>query len=81
MIQILCYVLSIAIFIRVILSWVMKDVSNPIYVVMYEITEPILAPIRSVINQIFPGIGRFDLSPIAAGFLLLLVARAAERAV
>jgi YggT family protein len=80
-VQILCYVLSIAIFIRVILSWVMQDTTNPIYVVMYEITEPILAPIRSVINQIFPGIGRFDLSPIAAGFLLLLVARAAERAV
>ncbi len=59
----------------------MKDVSNPIYVVVYEITEPILAPIRSVINQIFPGIGRFDLSPIAAGFLLLLVAQAANRAV
>lgn len=62
------------------MSWVMKDVSNPIYVVVYEITEPILSPIRQVINQIFPGIGRFDLSPIAAGFLLLLVARAAERA-
>jgi YggT family protein len=63
------------------MSWVMKDTSNPMYVVVYEITEPILAPIRSVINQIFPGIGRFDLSPIAAGFLLLLVAEAAGRSV
>jgi YggT family protein len=58
----------------------MNDVSNPIYVVMYEITEPILAPIRQVINQILPGMGRIDLSPIAAGFLLLLVAQAADRA-
>lgn len=52
------------------------DPSNPIFVVIHEITEPILAPIR----QFMPRIGMIDLSPMVASFLLIIIAQAASRA-
>ena len=70
-IQVLAYVLIIAIFIRIIFSWTGFDPGNPIYQVVNEITEPILGPIRSVM----PRLGMFDLSPMAAMFLLIILAR------
>jgi YggT family protein len=66
-------VLVIAMFIRVIFSWIGFNPENPIYAVIHEITEPILAPIRSVM----PRLGMIDLSPMIAIFLLFIVARAA----
>jgi YggT family protein len=56
----------LAILVRVILSWFPVDPSNPIIRIVWEITEPILAPFRRVI----PRIGMFDLSPLAA-FLVI----------
>jgi YggT family protein len=58
----LLWILQIAIFIRILLSWFPIDPSNPIIRVLYEVTEPVLAPFRRVI----PRIGMFDLSPLAA---------------
>ena len=52
------------------------DPGNPLYVVIHDITEPILAPIR----QFMPRIGMIDLSPMAASFLLIFIAQAASRA-
>jgi YggT family protein len=69
-------VLLIAIFVRVIISWTGMDPSNPIFVVIHDITEPILAPIR----QFMPRIGMIDLSPMVASFVLILIAQAASRA-
>lgn len=74
--QILAYVLLVAIFVRVIFSWIAIDPSNPLYIVIHDITEPILAPIR----QLMPRIGMIDLSPMVASFLLILVAQAAAKA-
>ena len=62
----LLQVLWLAILVRVILSWFPVDQSNPIIRIVWEITEPVLAPIRRVI----PRIGMFDLSPLAA-FLVI----------
>jgi len=69
------YVLLVAIIIRIIFSWIGFDPENPIAQVIQEITEPILAPIRSVL----PRIGMFDLSPMAASFLLIILARLGTR--
>jgi YggT family protein len=66
----------VAIFIRVIFSWIAFDPSNPLYQIVHEITEPILAPIR----QFMPRIGMIDLSPMVASFLLIIIAQAAARA-
>jgi YggT family protein len=57
----------------VILSWVGKGARHPIIPLMYQLTEPVLRPIRKVI----PPIGGFDLSSlfaiIAIRFLILLL--------
>jgi YggT family protein len=57
----------------VILSWVGSGLRHPIIPLMYQITEPVLRPIRKVI----PPIAGFDLSAlfaiIAIRFLILLL--------
>ncbi len=72
-IQILVGILLVAVFLRVIFSWIGFNPDNPIYGVVHEITEPILAPIR----RYMPRIGMIDLSPMVAGFLLIIILRAA----
>lgn len=68
-IQVLCGVLIAAIFIRIIFSWTGFDPRNPIYSVIHEITEPILAPIRSLL----PRGMMFDFSPMIASFILIFL--------
>ncbi len=65
--------LLIAIFLRVIFSWIGFSPDNPVYGVVHEVTEPILAPIR----RYMPHTGMIDLSPLIAGFLLFIILRAA----
>ena len=68
-VQVLLYVLQIAIFARVILSWFPTFGNNPIVAAIYQITEPLLAPLRRVI----PSLGFLDLSPMVALILLSIV--------
>jgi YggT family protein len=67
--ELLLQILWIAILIRVLLSWFPIDPYNPIVRVLFEITEPVLAPFRRVI----PRIGMFDLSPLAALLVIQLI--------
>jgi len=64
----------------VLLSWVTLafpiDPSNPLVVVLHEITEPILAPLRSIV----PSFGMMDFSPFVAMILLQIIGQAAQRA-
>ncbi len=62
-----------AILLRVIFSWINFDPRNSIYQVVYEITEPIMGPIR----RILPRMGMIDLTPMVASFILIFIARAA----
>lgn len=68
-IRILCEVLTIAIFLRVILSWFMTR-PNTLSIILDKITEPILTPLRRII----PRMGMFDPTPLAAIILLQLIA-------
>jgi YggT family protein len=65
-------ILWVAILLRILFSWIRFDPANPLYGIVQEITEPILAPIRSVM----PRIGMFDLSPIVAMIVLSIIVRA-----
>ncbi len=65
-------ILSVAIFIRIILSWVGMDPRNPVVIFLHDITEPILGPIR----RFMPRMGMLDLSPMVAIILLKVVGRA-----
>jgi YggT family protein len=67
--SVLLQVLSIAILVRILLTWFPVDPSNPIIRLLHEITEPVLAPFRRII----PRIGMFDLSPIAAMLVIQFV--------
>ena len=68
-IRLLCEVLTLAIFIRVILSWFLTR-PNTLSIILEKITEPILAPLRRII----PRLGMFDFTPLVAIILLQLIA-------
>ena len=69
-IRILCEVLVFAIVIRALLSWVSHDPYNPIMRILYEITEPALAPLRRIV----PRIGMLDITPFIAIIVLQAIA-------
>ena len=70
-ITVLFNVLTLAIFGRVLASWVDPFANNRITQILRDITEPILAPIRSLM----PGAMMFDFSPIIATLLLQALGR------
>jgi YggT family protein len=59
-------ILVIAIFLRAIISWFRLAPDNPIVVILTQVTEPILSPLRRVI----PSLGMFDITPWIAMILL-----------
>lgn len=62
------------IFIRALLSWTGMDPRNAVHRALLDVTEPILAPIRSILPRM-----TFDLSPLLAIFLLGLIAQVGGR--
>lgn len=62
-------VLLFAILGRVLISWIDPMGNMRVTQILREITEPILAPIRSVL----PSIGMIDLSPLVAILLIQLL--------
>ncbi|NLC67271.1 MAG: YggT family protein [Clostridiaceae bacterium] len=63
-----------AIFARVIVSWLPISRNNSIIRLLYQITEPILAPLRGIIER--SPFGRnmiFDFSPVLAFILIGLI--------
>lgn len=69
-------VLTFAIFIRVLLSWVDPQGGWPVTRILHEVTEPVLGPIRSVM----PSVGMFDFSPMVAILLLQVIGMAVAQA-
>lgn len=65
-ISLLFQILGLAIFLRAIISWFRLAPDNPIQVILVQITEPILAPLRRVV----PSIGMMDITPWIAIILL-----------
>ncbi len=68
--KVLCEVLSLAIIFRAILSWFSPRPTNMLAVILYRVTEPLLAPLRRII----PMAGPFDFTPLVAIILLQLIA-------
>ena len=58
--------------IRAVVSWINPGLNNPFILVIFQVTEPIMAPVRRLI----PPMGGLDLSPIILilGLQFLLVA-------
>lgn len=70
-VPLLFQVLTFAIVARALLSWFNLGPGHPLVRVLYDLTEPILAPLRRVV----PTIGMIDITPIAAILLLELAQR------
>ncbi len=68
LLDLLISVLFWAVIIGAVLSWVNPDPRQPLVIVLYQLTEPILQPARNVL----PPMGGLDLSPIAVLVLLQL---------
>ena len=68
-VSILFTVLYVAIIVRSLMSWFNPSPDNPLVRFVYEITEPVLAPLRRIV----PRIGMIDITPIVAIVLLQLI--------
>jgi YggT family protein len=74
--QILLYAIQlyeIVLIVRVLMSWIRPDPYHPFVRFIYNITEPVLEPIRRILPT--GGIG-LDLSPLIVFLLLHLLTRA-----
>ncbi len=73
LVRMLLVLYMILIIIGVILSWVGQGARHPIVPLIYQLTDPVLAPIRRVL----PNLGGLDLSPLVAligiQFLIILL--------
>lgn len=67
-------ILTLAIFARAILSWFPMSPSGPLITILYQLTEPILAPLRRII----PSFGMIDISPLVAILLLQAIQQLAN---
>ena len=68
-ISLLASILYIALLARVVISWIAPGTTHPAVAVIYQITEPILAPLRRVL----PSFGALDLSPMVAILIIGLI--------
>jgi len=64
-------ILSLLVFARAIFSWFDPGFTSQIGRFLYQITEPIIAPIR----QVLPPMGMLDLSVLVAILLLMMLQR------
>ena len=65
-IEVLSTVFYFAILGRVLMSWISPGGGDHLSTILYQVTEPILGPLRKVL----PRLGMLDLSPIAALLIL-----------
>ncbi|HUG16763.1 MAG TPA: YggT family protein [Thermomicrobiales bacterium] len=70
-------IMTFAVIGRAISSWFDPRASNPISRVLVDITEPIIAPIRSFM----PRMGMIDLSPLIAIVLIRVLVTVLQNAV
>ncbi len=71
-VSMLLNVLWFAIFARAIVSWFPIDQDGPIVKTLDAITEPILGPLRRVV----PRVGLFDITPMVAILIIIVIQQA-----
>ncbi len=62
--------LNLLILLRIIISFVKINPYSSYYRILFQLTEPILEPIRKLISRLKVDTGMFDLSPLIASFFL-----------
>ena len=71
LVQTLFQVYSFILLARVLITWFQVDPYNPIIRILFQLTEPLLAPIR----RLLPQTGMMDFSPIVAFIAITVVER------
>ncbi len=69
-------VYSLLIFVRVLMSWVRVTPGTPvasIYSVVFNLTEPVLGPLRRAIPPMRMGMAALDLSPLIVLFGIRII--------
>ena len=74
-ISFLCWLLSILIIMRSVLSWFWPRPTNVLMIYLYKATEPFLRPLRRII----PRTGMVDFSPLLAILILYLISLVLSR--
>ena len=69
LVNFVCLILSLAILIRVVISWFPVNRYHPAILLLDGVTEPILSRLR----RILPLVGMFDFSPFVAIAILFLI--------
>jgi len=77
-INLLLSLIVLAIFVRALLSWFYPVGKDPWTKLLVDVTEPILAPIRSLLARLLPI--PIDFSPIVAWLLIVLLQNILSRA-
>ena len=72
-INILFNIIEILILVRIILSFLNINPYNTIGRLVYELTEPVLAPAREIIYKLGVNTGMFDFSPLLAILILRII--------
>ncbi|MFC2015107.1 YggT family protein [Chloroflexota bacterium] len=65
----LCRILSLVIIIRSLLSWFTVSLSNPFIILLNEVSNPILRPVRRIV----PRLAMFDIAPMVAIVILYFI--------
>jgi YggT family protein len=65
----LCRILAFAILVRAVLSWFIVSRYNRFVMLLDDITEPVLSPLRRVI----PLLGMFDITPLVTMLILYFI--------
>ncbi len=76
-VELLFNILQFAIIIRSLLSWFNPRPDNPLVVLLVDITEPILAPLRRIV----PRLGMIDITPLEAILLMSVIQRVLEQVI
>ena len=76
-VDLLFNILQFAIIIRSLLSWFNPRPDNPLVVLLYDLTEPILAPLRRIV----PRLGMIDITPLVAILLMSVIQRVLEQVI
>lgn len=71
LILVIVNVMTFAIIARSLLSWFPNAQNNVVGRVIFQITEPLLAPLRRIV----PRIGMIDITPMVAVILLVVISR------
>ncbi len=69
LLQVILYIFVILIFIRVAFSWIGPNPRNRVFMISYQLTEPILAPVRNLLPQ---SMG-LDLSPMIVTLVIFML--------